>query len=108
LRTSSARDLTVSAFSRKDVQSITKALLDAELGYRLERTDGEIMYFSLAPMTEEIRKRLVQKCKESLENAKVSFRNSRQKVLNEIKSSKSLSTDQEKKTKKNIEDIINS
>ncbi|WNE41897.1 MAG: Ribosome-recycling factor [Mycoplasmataceae bacterium] len=108
MRASSARELTITAFNKKDVQSITKALLDADLGYRMERSNGEIMYFSLAPMTEESRKRLIQKSKEILENAKISLRNIRQKILNEIKSSKSLSSDQEKKTKKNIEDIINS
>lgn len=108
LRSSSARELIVTSFNKKDVQFITKALLDAELGYRLVRTNEEVIYFSLAPMTEEIRKQLIRKCKESFENAKISLRNSRQKVLNEIKSSKSLSSDQEKKVKKNIEDIISS
>lgn len=106
LRTSSARDLTVSAFNKKDVVAITKAFLAAELGYKLERTQNETIYFSLLPLTEEIRTKLIKKCKEIFEHAKIGLRNSRQKILNEVKNSKSFSSDQEKKIKKNVEDTI--
>lgn len=106
LRISSARNLIVSAFDKKNVPLITKSLLDAELGYKLEGIKNEIMYFFLLPMTEEIRVKLIKKCKEIFENSKISLRNSRQKILNQIKNSKPLSNDQEKKLKKNVEDII--
>lgn len=106
LRTSSARDLTISAYNKKDVVAITKAFLAAELGYKLERTQNETMYFSLLPLTEEIRTKLIKKSKEMLEHAKIALRNSRQKVLNEVKNAKSFSSDQEKKIKKSIEDTV--
>jgi ribosome recycling factor len=106
LRMSSMRNLVVSAFDKKNVPSITKSLLNAELGYKLEGTKNEIMYFLLLPMTEEIRTKLIKKCKEIFENSKVLIRNNRQKILNEIKNSKSLSNDQEKKLKRSVEDVV--
>lgn len=105
LKILSAREVAITVFDKKDTQAVIKSVLEANLGYQLQRTQEQILYFSLAPVTEEIRKKLIQKCRDSLESVKISFRNSRQRILNEIKSAK-LSSDQEKKTRKQVDDTI--
>ncbi len=88
------------------MQAVTKSILDADLGYRVERTTGEVVYFSLVSFTEETRIKLMQKCKDNLESAKIAFRNSRQKALTEVKVSK-LPIDEDRRAKKQLDEIVN-
>ena len=105
LSSTSTKDLVVTVFDKSNVQSITKALLDSNVGLKLDKTNGENIYLSLIPTTEEVRRKLISKCKEELEKTKVSVRNIRQRIFSEIKNS-DCTNDQKKKIEKALDQLI--
>ena len=70
--------------------------------------DGEFIRISIPPMTEERRKEMVKKAKALGEDAKVSLRNERQKIMQAIKSEvkDGFPEDAGKKTEGTVESII--
>ena len=72
--------------------------------------DGEFIRISIPPMTEERRLDMVKKAKALGEEAKVSLRNERQKMMSVVKSEvkDGFPEDQGKRTEGQIEGIIKS
>src|SRR4051812_42924212 len=70
LKINPERQLVIRAFEPKKIQAIDKAVSDSQLGYQRVKTEKDEIYFSLAPMTGEIRGQLNKKIKEMAEKGK--------------------------------------
>jgi ribosome recycling factor len=104
LKVNPGRQLVIRVFEPKKVSAINKAILEARLGYQQVKTEKDEIYFSLAPMTGEIRQQLSKKVKEMAEQGKTDLRLSRQKVLKSLKEKKP-SQNEQKLVEKEIEKI---
>ncbi|CAJ0747089.1 20012_t:CDS:2 [Entrophospora sp. SA101] len=96
--------LVIRVFEPKKTQAINKAVLESQLGYQQTKMEKNEIYFSLAPMTGEIRQQLGKKVKEMTEQGKAALRLSRQKILKSLKEKK-LSQNEQKLVEKEIEKI---
>ena len=102
------RQLVVHAFEPKKIQVINKVILESQLGYQQVKMEKDEIYFSLAPMTGEIRQQLNKKVKEIVEQGKSTLRISRQKIREEIRNlakKKEISQNEQKLAEKEIEKI---
>jgi len=93
-------------FEPKLAPSITKKILDEQLGYKLERSNKGEIYFSLLPITKEIRTKLIHNVKEITEEGKASFRRVRQEVRDLIKKNSSFSQDQKRNYENQTDKLI--
>jgi ribosome recycling factor len=69
------------------IKEIEKAILKADLGLT-PNSDGKIIRVSIPPLTEDRRKELVKMVKKISEAAKVSVRNHRRKINDDLKAAK--------------------
>lgn len=104
LKINAERQLIVRVFETKKIPIINKAILESQLGYQQVKMERDEIYFSLAPMTGEIRQQLKEKVKEMTEQGKTALRLSRQKILKSLKERK-LSQTEQKLIEKEIEKI---
>src|SRR3954453_14201385 len=81
LKINAERHLIVRVFEPKKLPIINKVILESQLGYQQVKMERNEIYFSLAPMTGEIRQQLKEKVKEMTEQGKTALRLSRQKIL---------------------------
>src|SRR5687768_12444706 len=58
LKINSEKQLVIRAFEPKKVRAIEKAISDSQLGYQRVKIEKDELYFSLAPMTGNIREQL--------------------------------------------------
>lgn len=98
------RELIIEPFEKKNSNVIVKAVLESELGYKLERSNAEKIYFSLMPLNQETKNKIIVSYRQKTEEAKISARRTRQGILSVLKSSK-LSLDQDKRAKREIDEI---
>jgi ribosome recycling factor len=106
LRVSPSNELVVRTFDSKVVPLISKVVLDSQLGYKAERTTKEEIYFSLLPMTAEIRERLIKNVKTIIEEGKKSLRLIHQDIKKSLKEDKSLSQDQKRNYEKQGDKLV--
>ncbi len=100
-----ARQLLIKPFDKGCLKEIEKAILTSNLGYN-PGNDGETIRIVIPELTEDRRKELVKQVKVLAEEEKVSIRNLRHEVLEEIKKCE-LPEDQEKGMEKEVQDIVN-
>ncbi|MBK8956534.1 MAG: ribosome recycling factor [Saprospiraceae bacterium] len=81
---SDARTLTIQPWEKKMINEIEHAIFAANLGLT-PQNDGELIRISIPPLTEERRKEYVKQIKHYGEEAKVSIRSTRHKILDTIK-----------------------
>ena len=81
---SDARTITIQPWEKNMLGKIEQAIFAANLGIT-PMNDGEIVRISIPPLTEERRKDMVKQAKTMGEEAKVSLRHSRHKVIDLIK-----------------------
>ena len=79
-----ARTLTIQPWEKSMLAPIEQAIFAANLGLT-PMNDGEIIRINIPPLTEERRKELVKQAKHLGEEAKVSLRNERHKLMDFIK-----------------------
>jgi ribosome recycling factor len=84
LGTSDAKTLTIQPWEKKMIAPIEKAIFAANLGLT-PQNDGEIIRISIPPMTEDRRIEMVKVAKAAGEDAKVSLRSTRHKLMDFIK-----------------------
>lgn len=84
INTPDAKSLVIQPWEKKMIDPIEKAILGANIGIT-PMNNGEIVRLNFPPLTEERRKLLVKQVKHESENARVSIRNSRRDVIEEIK-----------------------
>jgi len=89
-----ARQLNIKPFDKSILSLIEKAIFEANIGVT-PNNNGEMIYISIPPLTEERRKELVKQVKEYAEEGKISIRNIRRDMIDEIKKSED-SEDNEK------------
>jgi ribosome recycling factor len=104
LKINSERQLIIQVLEPKKTSAINKTVLEAQLGYQQIKMEKDELYFSLAPMTGEIRQQLNKKIKEINEQGKTDLRLSRQKILKSLKEKKS-SQNEQKLAEKEIEKL---
>ncbi len=79
-----ARTITIQPWEKAMLAKIEQSIFGANLGIT-PMNDGEIIRISIPPLTEERRRDLAKQAKASGEEAKVSLRNVRHKILDAIK-----------------------
>ena len=78
------KQIAIQPWNRDQLQSIEKALLEANLGLT-PQNDGVIIRLNLPPMTEDRRKELVKLVNQFAEDARISIRNARHETINNLK-----------------------
>ena len=79
-----ARLLVISPYDKSSVADIEKAIIAANLGVN-PTSDGEVIRITVPALTEERRKELVKNVKKIGEDAKVSIRNIRRDINDQLK-----------------------
>ncbi len=101
------RMITIQPWDAQVSKEIEKAILKADLGLT-PSSDGKLVRVSIPPLTEERRKDLVKVVKKMSEAAKVSIRNHRRKVnedLKAMKNDKQISEDEMFKSQDDVQKI---
>jgi ribosome recycling factor len=92
-----ARLIVIQPFDRNAIGEIEKAIQSSELGLN-PNNDGKIIRIAIPPLNEERRKELVKQAKSQAENARVSIRNIRRDVNDQIKNGDFTEDEQKKGT----------
>ena len=82
--TPDAKTLSIQPWEKSMLGPIEKAIFEANLGLT-PMNDGEFVRISIPPLTEDRRKQMVKQAKSHCEDAKVSLRSSRHKMIDFIK-----------------------
>lgn len=78
------RTIAVQPWERSMISPIEKAIMNANLGLNPDN-NGELIRINIPPLTEERRRDLVKQSKSEMEVAKVSIRNARRDVIEQVK-----------------------
>lgn len=103
-----ARSILIAPWDKTTLEPIEKAILKAEIGVTPSVGDDSIR-INLPTMTEEKRKELVKVVKDELENARVSVRNIRKELLQELEKTndeENVSEDDEKRQREEIDQAV--
>lgn len=108
IKAQDGRTLTIAPWEKPMLALIEQAIFEANLGVT-PQNDGEIIRVVLPILTEERRKDLIKKVSSLVEKAKISIRNARRDVLNEIKQAvkDGYPEDMGKKKESQIQDLTN-
>lgn len=108
VNTPDAKTITVQPWEKSLMDEISKAIVNANLGFA-PQNNGEIIIISIPPLTEERRKELVKRARAEAENAKVGIRNARKDANDMIKSLQKdgLAEDAAKDGEANIQNMTN-
>jgi ribosome recycling factor len=105
-----SRQIAIQPWDQKIIPDIEKAIMKSDLGLT-PMNDGKMIRINIPPLTEERRKQLVKAVKKKAEEAKVSVRNIRRDINEELKKlekEKHLSEDEVKKVHDEIQKITDS
>ena len=79
-----ARTILIQPWDKKQIRSIEKAILDANIGLT-PSNNGEQIRITIPPLTEERRKELVKQVRQVAETARISLRNARRDAVEAFK-----------------------
>jgi len=79
-----SRTLTIAPWEKGMIQPIEQGIMYANLGLN-PQNNGEVVIINIPPLTEERRKDFVKRAKSLGEDAKISLRNARHKMMDAIK-----------------------
>lgn len=102
-----ARTLAISAWDKKSIPAIEKAILNSDLGLN-PVTAGEVIRIPLPPLTEERRKELIKVVRAEGEKAKVAVRNIRRDANHSFKEKikdKTISEDDEHRGEESVQKL---
>lgn len=105
VNTPDARTISIQPWEKNMLQTIEKAIMNANLGFN-PMNNGDYIIISVPPLTEERRKDLVKQAKAEGEDAKISIRNARQEANKEIKKSE-VSDDMKKTAEEKVQQLTN-
>ena len=100
-----ARQISIKPFDRTLLGNIKKAIFEANLGVT-PNNNGESIFITIPPLTEERRRELVKQVKEYSEEGRISIRNIRKDIIDIIKKD-DLPEDQERNLVELLQDIVN-
>jgi ribosome recycling factor len=100
------RTLAIQPWDRSMIETIEKAILQANIGLN-PANNGEIIRINVPPLTEERRRDLVKQAKNECENTRVGIRSVRRDANEELKNMKKegLSEDEEKKAQEEVQKL---
>ena len=84
ISTPDPRTIAVQPWEKSMISPIERAIMNANLGLNPDN-NGEIIRINIPPLTEERRRDLVKQSKGEMETAKVSIRNARRDVIEQVK-----------------------
>ncbi|PRZ01821.1 ribosome recycling factor [Marinilabilia salmonicolor] len=84
VNTPDPRTIAVQPWERGMIGPIEKAIMNANLGLNPDN-NGELVRINIPPLTEERRQGLVKQVKKEGEEARISIRNARRDVMNDLK-----------------------
>ena len=99
-----ARQISVKPFDKNLLGKIEKAIFEANLGVT-PNNNGETVFITIPPLTEERRKELVKQVKEYAEEGRISIRNIRKDIIDTIKDE--LPEDEERNIVENLQEVVN-
>ncbi len=82
--TPDARTLAIKPWEKNMIAEIEKAIINSDLGLN-PQNDGELIRINIPPLTEERRVNLVKQAKNEAENGKISLRNVRKDINDQLK-----------------------
>ncbi len=100
-----ARQISVKPFDKSLLGKIEKAIFEANLGVT-PNNNGETVFITIPPLTEERRKELVKQVKEYAEEGRISIRNIRKEIIDTIKKDE-LPEDKERNIVENLQEVVN-
>ena len=100
-----ARQISVKPFDKSLLGKIEKAIFEANLGVP-PNNNGESVFITIPPLTEERRKELVKQVKEYAEEGRISIRNIRKEIIDIIKKD-DLPEDEERNIVENLQEVVN-
>jgi ribosome recycling factor len=108
ITTADARTVIIQPWDRTAMGAIEKAIFEANLGIT-PQNDGEHIRLSIPPLTEDRRKEMVKRVKHLGEDAKISIRNARQKLIDHIRKAvkEGYPEDMGKRQENKAQDIVN-
>lgn len=108
ISTPDSKTISIQPWDKKLLSAIEQAIFAANLGLT-PMNDGEFVRLTIPPLTEERRKDLAKFAKGLGEEAKVSIRNERQKILQVIKSEvkDGFPEDQGKRKEADVQNLVN-
>ena len=99
-----ARQINIKPFEKNMLGPIEKAIYEANLGIT-PSNNGESIFITIPPLTEERRKELVKQVKEYAEEGRIKIRNIRKEIIDEIKKDNH-SEDEERNIIDTIQDLV--
>jgi ribosome recycling factor len=102
-----ARTLSITAWDKKSIPAIEKAILSSDLGLN-PVTAGDVIRVPLPALTEERRKELIKVVRQEVEMGRVSIRNIRRDanhMLKELVKEKEITEDIERRTEESIQKL---
>lgn len=107
--TPDGRTISIQPWEKSLLANIEQAIFAANLGLT-PMNDGEFVRISIPPLTEDRRKVLVKQSKQAGEDAKVSVRKARQKMMESIKNAvkDGFPEDMGKRKEEEVQKIVNS
>lgn len=100
-----ARQLNIKPFDKSLLGKIEKAIFEANLGVT-PNNNGESIFITIPPLTEERRKELVKQVKEYAEEGRIRIRNIRKDVIDLIKNNDH-SEDEARSIVERIQEVVN-
>ena len=100
-----ARQINIKPFDKSILGAIEKAIFEANLGIT-PNNNGESVFITIPPLTEERRRELVKQTKEYAEDGRIAIRNIRRDILDELKKD-GLSEDVSKNIEEKIQEVVN-
>lgn len=101
-----AKTIVIKPFEKTIIGDIEKAIINSDIGLN-PQNDGEIVRLNIPTLTEERRKNLVKQAKQEAENGKISIRNIRKDIKDELKKleKEGVSEDEIKKAEEEIQKL---
>ena len=102
--------LVIQPWDRGSIGNIEKAILASDLGLN-PTNDGRVIRVNIPPLTEERRQELIKVVRRRVEEGKVSIRNLRREVMDELKAqekNKEISQDEQKRIQGQLQKITDS
>ncbi|MEE9438308.1 MAG: ribosome recycling factor [Saprospiraceae bacterium] len=108
ISTPDARTLSIQPWEKTMLAPIERSIFEANIGLT-PMNDGEFVRISIPPLTEDRRKEMVKQAKSYGEDAKVSLRNTRHKMMDFIKKEvkDGYPEDAGKKKESEVQDLVN-
>jgi len=107
INTPDARTISVQPWDKSMLETMEKAIIDANLGFN-PMNNGETIIINVPPLTEERRVQLVRQAKSESENAKVSIRSFRKDANDELKKLNGVSEDILKDSENKVQNLTDS